>query len=64
MPVDASVDVTEARRAKLLKAEEMSDHGQRPWYLGWPPQGAIYVRLPPLGAYGAFRGNPCSAKVA
>ncbi len=27
----ASVDVTEARRAKLLKAEEISDHGQRPW---------------------------------
>ena len=27
------------------------NHGQRPWYWEGPPEGAVYVRLPPLGAW-------------
>jgi hypothetical protein len=29
----------------------ISNHGQRPWYEKGPPEGAVYVRLPPLGAW-------------
>ena len=29
----------------------ITNHGQRPWYWEGPPEGAVYVRLPPLGAW-------------